>query len=389
MRVGLVIERFSRDGGGLESWTWQLAHALDQRGHHVSVLTFRPQSTSERATIRLIPMPWNDDRMRRAMTADRIVAEMRLDVTHDLGVCTRADILHPQSGSRLANERRDLLARDPLDRIAARLDPRRARWLRQLRTFEDSRYAPRDGGLVIAVSRAVAADLETWHRVPADRMRMVPNGIDTARFAPPAHADREALRQRLGLVGRTVFLFSAHNPRLKGVHPLLRAFAHARSHRPEIMLVTVGRHPDARILRDVRRLGLQGSVRFDGPVVDPLAHYHAADAFVLPSWHDACSLSVLEACACGVPAITTRANGASELLTEGLDGHIVESAADVEALAAALVDLTCGDTRARMSAHARQTAKRNDFMRNVDGIERVYMEVAERTRTRMQGDRSV
>lgn len=388
MNVGLVIERFSRDGGGLESWTWQLAHALDRRGHEVSVLTFRPPSSLERAAIRVIALPWSDDRIRRAMTAERAVAGMKLDVTHDLGVCTRASILHPQSGSRLANERRDLLARGPLGQLLARIDPRRARWLRQLRRFEDSRYPPPDGCVVIAVSRGVAADLASWHQVPPDRVRMVPNGIDTARFAPPAHAVREDLRERLDLSGKTVFLFAAHNLRLKGVHPLLAAFARARPHRPDMMLVTIGKHPDARVMRDVRRLGLKACVRFDGPVGDPLSHYQAADAFVLPSWHDACSLSVLEACACGVPVITTRANGASELLTHGLDGHIIESAADVEALAAALVDLTCPNTRARMSVRARQTAEANDFARNVDRIERVYAEIAESTQPCARGGRS-
>ena len=386
MRVGLVIERFSRGGGGLESWTWQLAHALDRRGHQVSVLAFRTESRPERASIRVIAMPWHKDKLHRARIAERMAAQMQLDVTHDLGVCVHASILHPQSGSRLANERRDFLARPFIARLVARTDPRRTRWLRQLRVFEESRYPPPEGCLVIAVSRVVAADLASWHRVPPQCVRIVPNGIDTARFAPPARTERERIRGMLGVAGRTVFLFSAHNPHLKGIDPLLRAFAAARSLHPGMLLLAIGKHPDVRIRRHVRRLGLQGSVRFDGPVEDPLAHYHAADAFVLPTWHDACSLSVLEACACGVPAITTRTNGASELLTHGRDALIIDSAADVEALAAALAELTCADTRARMSVAARQAAVDHDFARNVEGIEGVYKEIAGRSRSGGEGD---
>jgi UDP-glucose:(heptosyl)LPS alpha-1,3-glucosyltransferase len=388
MRVGLVIERFSPDGGGLETWTWQLAQALEHRGHDVSVITFRGVHCPGRAGIRVTALPWDNDRMRRAATAERALAGMQLDVTHDLGVCTRASILHPQAGSRLANERRESLGKTRLHRLAGRLDPRRARWLRQLRQFETSRYPPPDGCLVIAVSRAVAADLASWHGVPAKRIRIVPNGIDTARFAPPMQAGREAVRESLGVAGKAMFLFSAHNPHLKGIGPLLRAFARARSHRPHMMLVAIGKRPDARILRSVRRLGLQSSVRFDGPVSDPLPHYHAADAFVLPTWHDACSLSVLEACACGVPVITTRTNGASELLSPGIEGHIIESAGDVDALTGALADLAAPATRARMSARARHTALSNDFARNVDGIERVYREIVERLRSRTPRDGS-
>ena len=379
MRVGLVIERFSRDGGGLESWTWQLAHALARRGHQVSVLAFRDESSSGRAAIQVISMPWDNDRLRRARIAEQMAAEMQLDVTHDLGVCTRASILHPQSGSRLANERREFLARPAAAQLAARLDLRRARWLRQLRQFEESRYPPPEGCLVIAVSRVVATDLAQWHRVPSERIRIVPNGVDTARFVPPTRMERERIRETLSLTGRTVFLFSARNPHLKGFAPLLRAFARARLARPDMMLLTIGAQPNARMLRDLRRLGLSDCVRIAGQVEDPLAYYHAADAFVLPSWHDACSLSVLEACACGVPVITTRTNGASELLTHGVDGLVIDSAADVEALTTALSELTCPDTRSRISERARHVATAHDFTRNVEGIEDVYREIADRT----------
>lgn len=388
MRVGLVIERFSRDGGGLESWTWQLAHALDRRGHQVSVLAFRTESSPERASIRVITMPWDNHRLRRARIAERMVAQLELDVTHDLGVCTRASILHPQSGSRLANERRDFLARPFIARLVARLDLCRARWLRQLRRFEESRYPPPEGCLVIAVSRVVAADLASWHRVPMKCIRVVPNGVDTARFAPPASPERERIRRMLGVSGRTVFLFSAHNPRLKGIDPLLRAFARARSLRPDMLLLAIGKHPDASLRRHVKRHGLQDSVRCEGPVENLLDYYHAADAFVLPSWHDACSLSVLEACACGVPAITTRTNGASELIAHGVDGLVIDSAADVEALSAALSELACADTRSRMSAHARQAAMAYDFTRNVEGIECVYREIAGRAHSCGEGGES-
>lgn len=387
MKVGLIIERFSRDGGGLERWTWQLAHALDVRGHQVSVLTFRQHDVPERATISVVPLPWDDDRMRRALLAERMVAGMRLDVTHDFGVCTQADILHPQSGSLLANERRDWHARRPWERMLARLNPRRAHWLHQVKTFEAARYPPRRAGLVIAVSRGVADDLAAWHRVPAECVRLVPNGVDTRHFTPAAPAVREALRERLGFAGQTVLLFAARNPRLKGVHPLLSAFARVRTLRPDMTLVTIGQHPNGRMLSDVRRLGMQHAVRCDGAVADPRVYLQAADAFVLPSWHDACSLSVLEACACGLPVMTTRTNGVSELLTHDDEGYIIESAADIPAIGKALMDLALPENRARLGRRARQTAEVYDVTRNVDQIERVYREVAARRLRDPEGSR--
>ena len=375
MKIGLIIERFARDGGGAEQWTWQLAHALARRGHEVTVLAFHVPTPPEHLGVSARTMSWHDDRLQRAHTADALLATLSLDVTHDFGVCTRADLLHSPSGSRLANAQRDWQSRTRLHRMVGRLDPRRIRWLRQLRHFESLRYPPPPEHLVVAVSRVVVADLIAWHRLSPAQVRVVPNGIDTARFVPLRLAERDQLRQQRGVAGRTVLLFSAYNPQLKGFFPLLEAFARARVKHPELLLVAIGKAPDARTISAVRRLDLEDAVRFDGPVSDPLAHYQMADLFALPSWHDACSLSVLEACACGVPVITTRTNGASELIADGLDGRIIDMADDVDALAAALVELAVPATRARISAHARRTAETHDFSRNVDRIEQLYHEV--------------
>jgi UDP-glucose:(heptosyl)LPS alpha-1,3-glucosyltransferase len=381
MKVGLIIERFACDGGGAEQWTWHLAHALARRGHAVTVLAFDVPAPAEHPQVVTATMPWHADRLRRARTAHEMLATLSLDVTHDIGVCTRADILHSQSGSRLANAQREWQSRPRLHRVAAWLDLRRLRWLRQLRHFESLRYAPsleHSEELVVAVSQVVVADLLAWHRVSPAHVRVVPNGIDTTRFVPLPPAERDQLRQRFGVEGRTVLLFSAYNPALKGFFPLLEALARARVMHPELLLVAIGKAPDARMISAVRRWQLEETVRFDGSVPDPLAHYQMADLFTLPSWHDACSLSVLEACACGVPVITTRTNGASELLADGLDGRIVDVASNVDALAAAITALAAPATRERMGAQARRTAETHDFSRNVDRLEQLYHEVVRR-----------
>ena len=65
-----------------------------------------------------------------------------------------------------------------------------------------------------------------------------------------------------------------------------------------------------------------------GAIDDPVPYYAAADVFVLPTFYDPCSLSVSEAAASGLPSVTTRFNGAAELLTEGVDGSVISDPAD-------------------------------------------------------------
>ena len=70
-----------------------------------------------------------------------------------------------------------------------------------------------------------------------------------------------------------------------------------------------------------------------------MPYYAAADALVLPTYYDPCSLSVLEAAASGIPSATTRFNGAGELLTEGVDGFVLDDPADDRQLAQRLQEL--------------------------------------------------
>ena len=98
--------------------------------------------------------------------------------------------------------RREFLAGTPIRRLLAWVSPRRRRWLRELRQFEKCRYEPPADSLVIAVSRMVADDLNAWHGVAAERIRLVPNGVDISRFFPPGLASCDRWRRHFNVVER-------------------------------------------------------------------------------------------------------------------------------------------------------------------------------------------
>ena len=83
-----------------------------------------------------------------------------------------------------------------------------------------------------------------------------------------------------------------------------------------------------------RRLGVGAQVRFLGSVPDSEMPgiYRSCDAYVHPTFSDHCSLVVLEALACGLPVVTTRQNGAAELMCDGREGFVLDRADDVGAL---------------------------------------------------------
>ena len=89
------------------------------------------------------------------------------------------------------------------------------------------------------------------------------------------------------------------------------------------------RAPEVRALSNGRRAGSASRIasRFSAIARDPKDCYFAADYLVHPTFYDPCSLVALEALACGLPVITTRYNGASELLTPPTDGIVIDTPA--------------------------------------------------------------
>jgi UDP-glucose:(heptosyl)LPS alpha-1,3-glucosyltransferase len=141
------------------------------------------------------------------------------------------------------------------------------------------------------------------------RVGVVYNRPDLSRFTRPSPERRAELRAHLGLTDAdTVVCTAGTNFALKGVGTLIRALALL----PENFRLAVagGRHPGAWIAL-AKSLGVASRVRFAGKVDDMPGFYAGADVFALPSYYDACSNAVLEALACGLPAISSSRNGSA------------------------------------------------------------------------------
>jgi UDP-glucose:(heptosyl)LPS alpha-1,3-glucosyltransferase len=380
VRIGLVIEQFRPERGGAEQWTWQFAGRLVELGHDVHVVAnhFSP-STDDMAIVRHA-LEKSGTRMDFAAAAEARLRAMSLDVIHDMGGGWYCDVFHPHGGSRRASIRQNLLLvprwMRPIKRVVDAVLPRR-------RQFEAmaARQLADDGRIVLALSRRVADELARLDGVRPEQIRLVYNGVDTERFSPEhRQTHRESVRDGLGVSPETtLLLIVAHNFRLKGVPMLMRAVAAWDDPRPIHLAVVGGRHLEC-YERTTRRLGIAERVTFVGAVDDTAPYYAAADVYVHPTFYDPCSLGVLEAAASGLPCITSRVNGAGELLTEGRDGYLMDDPADRREFIRHLRALLCPATRAAMGAAARRMALEHTFHHNCDEIIDVYREVARRHR---------
>jgi UDP-glucose:(heptosyl)LPS alpha-1,3-glucosyltransferase len=148
--------------------------------------------------------------------------------------------------------------------------------------------------------------------------------------------------------------------------------------RDKFRLLVAGNPRTGRYERLARHLGIAGRVKFLGPRRDAHNCYFAADFLVHPTFYDPCSLVVLEALACGLPVITSRFNGASELLDPPCEGFVVDDPHDHTQLAWCLSQLLNCSRRAACAQAARKAAARWTFEDHYHQLLRVFMEAAAR-----------
>jgi UDP-glucose:(heptosyl)LPS alpha-1,3-glucosyltransferase len=372
LRIMLVIERFDPAAGGLEAWTAGLARYLLRQGHevHVAATSFAAPDIA----ITPLRVGRSDLPSGFARNLERALAGVAVDVVHDVGYGWSADLFQPQVGSRVINLERELRSRPRRARWRMLASPAFRRWRRDLALTERRQLTL--AKRIVAVSETVRRDLAQRYDIAPGKMLVIRNGIDVERFSPTLRAQfREATRAELGLGPEVLFLAAAHNFQLKGLDTLLHALA-GLGREPPARLVVAGNGAIAEYRAKAEQLGIGHLVTFAGQVDSMPRLYAAADAFVHPTFHDACSLATLEALACGLPVITTRVNGAADGMQSGREGYVLDAPGDAEALRAAMVTLLAAEQRSACGLQARQLALASSFDANCAAIAAVYAEIA-------------
>ena len=334
-RIALTMPRLGLYGGA-EGFGWRLAEALAAEGFAVDFLCGcvegKPPAGVRPVVLGRPPFGRALKNLWFAWAVDKRLAREGYDVVIGLGRTWTQDILRvgggPQSVFNRLTEaaygdgltrafKRLRRALSPSAMVIARLEAR------QFDALESS------GQRVVCVSDLVRQWLLTAHPTldPA-RVSVVYNRPDLERFAPLAPARRAELRAGQGVADSDVVVCTAGtNFALKGVGTLIHALALLP---PQFRLAVAGGRGQGQWLALARELGVEKRVRFAGKVDDMPGFYGAADVFALPTFYDACSNAVLEALACGLPAISSSRNGSAVFVAQR---HILSDPADAEGLA--------------------------------------------------------
>lgn len=389
MKIALALEKFGRFAGGAESYAVELARTLVSDGWEVHFYGHSWDGEPSGAIFHEIPrLPrWVPPSLRIldfAFRHRRMVAREHFDVILGFGNTLHMNVYQSHGGVHYLSSVRKLQAvRSPLLRFFKRLALFAAPKYYARAWIESAAFRMPQRPVIVAIADMVRQDMAEYFHVPLDTIELVYNGIDQTRFGIVSDPSRRSqVRDALGFAENDVlFLFMAYDFRKKGVAYLVEA---AEKLREKVGprgwgVVIVGRPPSPGLVRQVQSSGLNGKVVFPGSTREPEAFYQACDVFVLPTFYDACSLVVFEAMAAGLPAITTRFNGAAGIISDGVDGAVLTDPRNVLEMASAMERFMDRKLLQQASHAAREKASHYTLQHNHRAMLHILREAAERS----------
>jgi UDP-glucose:(heptosyl)LPS alpha-1,3-glucosyltransferase len=387
VRIGLVIERVDAWRGGAETSTWQFINHLVAKGVELVLFTRSRPASFPGCEVRHIRTPaglrsWaSAEFLRRAA---RACGQAGVDLVHAINPCYAADVYEPRGGTIIETMLRNVALRRTGIGRAVKSTLSQLNQKQRVLLRAERRLLRRDPGpIVVAISRYVQRQLEEHYGLSRDRVRLIFNGVDPVDCPPDVRrSNRREIRALFSIPERAyVLLLVAHNFKLKGLAQAIDALARLDgSGERDPILVIVGRGGPARCRRQAERLGVLNRLRFVGETDRTQAFYHAADVLVHPTFYDPCSRVVLEALSAGLPCVTTRFNGAAEIMTDAQHGFILDSPRDIDGLVKALERLGDEEFRQRCGEAAAGLRERLSMKRHALQMRALYEELLERKR---------
>ncbi len=384
LKITILLDKFLPSRGG-ERYFSMLAEELVRRGHEVHLFASKveegPKTPYEVHLVPIIGFPRSLRMLSYMFSSARILKRFDFDVVHGLGQTLVSNVLNPHGGVERAYLKQEFASITSRWYYVYRWIRRHASLRHYLELWAQRRlYSGKHVKRVIAISEMVKKDIIDYFDFPGEKIAVVFNSVDLRRFHPSVRERfREAKRKELHIADNSILLlFAGNNYRLKGLEPLLRALSLLRAKpgaRP-VHLVVLGRSRIGRYRKMAERLGVADRVFFLGAASSMEPYYGAADIYVHPTFYDSCSLTVLEALACGLPAITSRFNGASDAIRSDDGGKIIYDPSDAQEIADAVIYYFDEERRKKARLVARTWMEDYPPTRNVEETLAVYYHVA-------------
>src|SRR6266481_1313851 len=350
LSIGFVRRGYSQTGGA-EAYLKRLARGVVGAGHDAQLITTHDWPKTE----------WPFGARRRLQSGSvlgfanglkQVRPQIRCDVLMSLERVWNCDVYRAGDGVHRAWLARRRKFEIPLERFIRGLNRKH----RDILQLEGALFANRGAGRVIVNSQMVKSEIVDLYHYPADKIDVVQNGVplEKFRFDPELRAkSRTDLQLKPDQIA---LLFAGSGWERKGLLFTIEAMQLCKNRNMRLLVAGRGNKRSYKSKR----------VQFLGEVSDLVRLYAAADIFILPTIYDPFSNACLEALACGLPVITTRANGFSEIIEDSVHGSIVDNAGNLVGLRDAIRFWSDPSHRAAARSGNIERASQFDISRNVE-----------------------
>lgn len=319
MKIALIKKDFKSRGGGAERYAREVATRLAKLGNHIYVHSETFENSLEINGIFHIPVHKKFFRgfsatVRFHRTVQKMIDRGQYDVIYSISKTYPSDVF------RVTESLHCEWMKIRYSGIQ-RLNPRHSQILR----LEKQIFKPTNTKFVLCNSNMIKEQICSNFPYPPERIFVIRNGVDHEEFYPSSFTERCEIRRRLKLDEQNlVLLFAASDFRIKGLEFALRAIAILPEKlKKKLVFLILGSGNKDYFVKLAIELGILQNLRFEGSVSSMRDYYLASDILLHPTLYEPFANVCLEALACGLPVITTRTNGASELINEPENGYLV------------------------------------------------------------------
>jgi UDP-glucose:(heptosyl)LPS alpha-1,3-glucosyltransferase len=365
LTIGFVRRGYSPSGGA-EAYLKRLAKGIVHLGHDTQLFTTN-EWPSDQWSFGSITRLRARSTIAFADELEKLRRQIRCDVLMSLERVWRCDVYRAGDGVHRAwLNRRDKFS-TRLQRFFRSFQRKHADIVR----LEDSLLGERGARRVIANSEMIRNEIVDLYGYPENEIDIVRNGVplEEFRFDPEVRARARTWLQLKNSDIAALFVGSGWER--KGLRFAIDAVEACRDRRVRLFIAGRGDHRPYKSQR----------ANFLGESLDLRRVYAAADIFILPTIYDPFSNACLEALASGLPVITTRANGFSEIIENNVHGSIVDPPSNIEALGDALVFWSDDARRSAARSTIIERASQFDISKNVEKTLQILLQTAGTTRS--------
>ena len=240
--------------------------------------------------------------------------------------------------------------------------------------FERKAMTESQTKLIGANSQRTADDLERFYGCSQSKIRVIYNGVDWTRFHPGYRSSRSEIRRRYSIGDEDLVVLFVGEYRRKGLSTLIKALSLVKEPRAKILAVGKGNKDEYTVF--AKSLGVKDKVILADPAKDIELVYAASDLFAFPTYYEPFGMVITEAMATGIPVVTSRTAGASEMFSDGVSCILLQNSDDPAELAKHIDRLLSDSTlRTEMGQLGRQAVIGYDWKRVAQETLKLYAEV--------------